>query len=337
MRIAPLPRACIAALSLLAAAGCASPKIWITVQPRFDYRKVSTVAVLPFENRSDTPDAGEVAAQKLADLLEARTPWRIVTWRDIAPPVAAERIFPDGKLDPAAAAEAGRAAGADTVLTGTVVHYKSEESREVRLSEEPFPDEDSLQDGYSYEELPVNWYSMEAVADFALVLLDAATGKELWSDERTATASDRGEPPRLTESQVLDNAADSAARKLLLGLVPHQERVRIPRGSLVACGEYIDHPVDIRSAFRPSDGFFYLVIELESEFAGEEIVLTLQKPSSQSLVAEHRFVWDDASDTRAFKEDIRKIVDEEGCGTFRAAYSLEGREAAATEITIRPE
>ena len=42
------PPLAAAALALDVLAGCAAPKVWITVVPRFDSRAISTVAVLPF-------------------------------------------------------------------------------------------------------------------------------------------------------------------------------------------------------------------------------------------------------------------------------------------------
>ena len=324
-------------LVLLALAGCAAPKIWITIEPRFDYREISTVAVLPFENRSDDPDAGEVAAGKLAALLADRSAWKVITWRDFGPSPAVDGLFIGGRLDTAAASRLAKSAGADAVLTGAVLQYKSDQTHEVRLANDPFPDETTLQNGPAFDDEPLDWYQIDAVAEFSLAFLDAASGQAIWTDARTGTSSDRGEPPHLSEAEVLDKAADAAARKLLLGLIPHQERARVRRGDLVTCGEYIDHPMDIRSSFTPRDGAFYVVMELNDEFTGKEIVLAVKDIAADSLVAEHRFTWDDTQDTRAFREEIPPIVDKAGYGRYRASYSIDGQAIAHTDFTLNAE
>jgi hypothetical protein len=327
-----LPVAVTFALGALA--GCAAPKVWVTINPRFDYREISTVAVLPFENRSDDPDAGEVAAEKLAALLADRSAWKVITWRDLGPSSAVDALFTGGRLDTAAALRLAKSAGADTVLTGAVLQYKSDQTHEVRLANDPFPDETTLQGGPAFDDEPVDWYQIDAAAEFSLALLDAAGGQAIWTDARTGTSSDRGEPPRLSEAEVLDKAADAAVRKLLLGLIPHQERVRVQRSSLVTCGEYIDHPMDIRSSFTPRNGALYVVVELDDEFTGKEIVLDLKDIATNSLVAEHRFTWDDTQDTRAFREEIPPIVDKAGYGRYRASYSIDGQAIAHTDFTL---
>lgn len=330
-------RAPAVAFALAALAGCASPKVWLTMEPRFDYRRIGTVAVLPFENRSDEPAAGEVAAGKLAALLAERSAWKIVTWRDLPSPSAVDALFPNGKLDAPAAARFAKSNGADAVLAGAVLQYKSDQSHEVRLADDPFPDETTLQGGPAFDSEPVDWYQVDAVAELSIALLDSADGQELWTDSRTGTAADRGAPPRLSGAEVLDKAADAAVRKLLLGLVPHQERVRVPRGALVTCGEYIDHAVDIRSAFTARDPAVYAVVELGSEFAGKKIVLTLTKVAAGSLVAEHRFAWDDAQDTQAFGRGAAELAREAGYGRYRVACSIDGREIARTDFTLTAE
>ena len=329
------PPLAAAALALDVLAGCAAPKVWITVVPRFDSRAISTVAVLPFENRSDDPDAGKVAAEKLARLLDQRSAWRVITWRDLGPD-AADDLFPGGKLDFARATALARAHGADAVLTGAVLQYGSDQSHEVRLANVPFHDVSALQGGQAFDDEPIDWYQLDAAAEFSVALLDAADGRALWTDSRTGPASDRGAPPRLTGAELLDRAADAAARKLLLGFVPHRESVQLPPGCLVTCADFIDHPVDIRSRFTTGDPALYAVLELGSIFAGKEIVLSLRKPSANSLVREHRFVWDDAQESRAFRQETAALADEAGYGRYRVACAVEGREIARADFTLEP-
>lgn len=212
-----------------AAAGCAGPRVWVEVSPRFDYQNVHTIAVLPFENKSASPDAGGVVSGKLAALLRQRGPYKIAPGSALKVDAQKDYLSPGGDMKPAVAMELGRASGADALLAGAVLSYKSDKSHEVRFYGEPFGFDESMHEAY-YDEVPVDWYKVDAVVEAQIRLIDVSTGKVIWSDSRTATASSYGAPPALGEAEVLDRAADGAVRKLLLGLIPHEQRIRLPRG-----------------------------------------------------------------------------------------------------------
>jgi hypothetical protein len=317
-----------------AVVGCAGPRVWINVEPRFDYRKIRTIAVLPFENRSDCSDAGEIVSEKLTSLLLQRGPYKVAPVE--APKIDAEKDYlsPEGDMNPDVARELGRSSGAEALLAGTVLNYKSDRFHEVRFYGEPFEFDQSLHEAY-YDEVPVDWYKIDAFVEAEIRLTDVSTGKVVWSDSRTATASSYGSPPALGEAEVLDRAADGAVRKLLLGLIPHEQRVRVPRGSIVVCGAFISHAVDIRSDYTAGDGSLYVVIELGKEFAGNEILMKIEKADTDASISEKRYVWGKTDDVHAFKEDIAALVAKGGLGKYRAVYFLGGKKISEADFHIR--
>jgi hypothetical protein len=316
--------------------GCAGPNVWVTIRPRFDSQKVHTIAVLPFENRSGCPGAGQVVSEKLTALLLQRGPYKIAPGGTLKADTPKNYSPPAGDMDPAVAMELGRSTGAEALLGGTVLNYKSDRFHEVRFYGEPFEYGESPHPTY-YDNVPVDWYKIDAVVEASIRLIDASTGKAIWSDSRTGTSSSYGAPPSLGEAEVLDQAADSAARKLLLGLIPHEQRVRVPRGSLAVCGAFIDHAVDIRSTFTPRDDALYVVIELDREFAGKEILVKIDKVDTGATISEERYTWEEASDIHAFKENIAALVAKGGLGSYRATYFINGRRIAHTDFRIRKE
>jgi TolB-like protein len=316
--------------------GCAGPAVWVTIQPRFGSEKFATIAVPPFDNPSEYPDAEQIVAEKLAALLSKHGPYRVLTPDDL------EAAAPDKvsslrrRHDAPAAADLGRAVKADAVLAGTVLQYKADRCHEVRFYGEPFEFDESYHEAY-YDEVPVDWFKIDGVVEVSIQLIDAATGQVVWTDARTGTYSSFGSPPALGEADVLDRAADAAVRKLILGLVPHQERVRVPPGSIYTCGGYIDHPVDIRTEFSSRDESLYVIIELDRNFAGKDIALTVERRDTGTVVSEQHYMWGSEDESHAFKEAVSDLVEKGGYGKYRAAYSLDGRTIANVEFSISQE
>ena len=316
--------------------GCAGPGIWVTIRPQFDCQKIHTIAVLPFENKSGCPGAGQVVSEKLTALLLQRGLYKITQAGALKADTPKNYSSPAGDMDPAVAMELGRPTGAEALLSGTVLNYKSDRFHEVRFYGEPFEYGESPHPTY-YDNVPVDWYKIDAVVEAGIRLIDASTGKVIWSDSRTGTSSTCGAPPAMGEAEVLDQAADSAARKLLLGLIPHEQRVRVPRRSLVVCGAFIDHAVDIRSTFTPGDDALHVVIELDREYAGKEIMLKIDKVDTGVTISEERYTWGEADDTHAFKENISMLVAKGGFGKYRATYFMGGTRITRADFRIRKE
>ncbi len=331
----PLRISIIAAIAA-ALAGCAGPRVWVTVSPHFNYQKIHTIAVMPFENQTACADAGQVVSEKLTALLLQRGPYTVAPGKALSVDPRRDYLSPGGDMVPAVAAELGRSTGAEALLFGSVLSYKSDRFHEVRFYGAPFGFDQSMHEAY-YDEVPVDWYKIDAVVEAGIKLIDASTGKVIWSDSRTGTSSSYGAPPAMDEAEVLDRAADSAARKLLLGLVPHEQRVRLPRRSIVTCGAFIDHAVDIRSMFAPGDDSLYVVIELDREFAGKEILMKIDKADTGMNISEERCNWEEGSDTHAFKENIKTLVAKGGFGKYRAAYFISGTRIGGADFYIRRE
>ncbi len=319
-----------------AAIGCAGPRVWVNVRPRFDYQNIHTIAVLPFENKSASPDAGEVVSDKLTALLLQRGPYKIAPGKALKVDAQKGYLSPDDGMKPAVAMELGRSSGAEALLAGAVLNYKSDRYHEVRFYGEPFDFDESMHEAY-YDEVPVDWYKVDAVVEAGIRLIDVSTGKVIWSDSSTGTASSYGAPPAMGEAEVLDRAADSAVRKLLLGLIPHEQRVRVPRGSIVVCGAFINHAVDIRPNYTTRDGSLYVVIELGNEFAGKEILMKINKADTGASVSEERYTWGEDDDIHPFKEDIATLVAKGGLGKYCAAYFMGGRKIGNADFHIRKE
>jgi len=317
-----------AALSL---AGCAVQHVWVTVRPQFDFQKIKTLAVVPFDNQSAAPDAGRVMADKLSSLLSQRGIYKVVSGsRPVAPQAAG------GDMTPQAVQEICKSLGADALLDGTVEHYKADQAHEVRFYDENFGiDLDEPAHAYHYEEVPEDWFRIDATVEASIRLHAVSTGQVIWRDSRVGTASSYGSPPPLDKEDVLDRASDSAARKLLLGLIPHEMKVRVPRGTLVTCAEYIDHPVDIRTVFTPRDTSLYVVIELDRNYAGKEIILRVDKADTESLIFEDRHTWSAEDDTYAVREDLSSLIQKGGFGRYRASYTLDGKRITEHDFYLR--
>lgn len=314
-----------------ACAGCAAPKVWVTVRPRFDYRAIRTIAVLPFDNPSEYPDAERIVAEKIIALLVERGPYRIVSGTDLDAPA-----LPPGAIDHEAVAAIGRATGADAVLAGTVVQFRGDRFHEVRFYGTPFRFDEALHEAY-YDEVPVDWYKIDGVVEAGIRLVDCATGRVIWADARTGTASSYGAPPPMGEAEVLDRAADAAARKLLLGLVPHEERVRVPAGSIFTCADFIDHPMDIRSEFTPGDAAVVIVVELDRNFAGKEVEVALQRDGRGAPLSQQRHAWGDEEEAHPFREETAALLAKGGPGKYRATCFIDGRRIAHADFHLREE
>jgi len=91
-----------------------------------------TVAVLPFENLSAYPNAGQVVAELLSTELYARGLFRVLEASELRGRLAARKLDPD-TIARTAAAEVAAALGVDAVLTGSV----SEFGYQHGLKEEP--------------------------------------------------------------------------------------------------------------------------------------------------------------------------------------------------------
>ncbi len=322
-------------VSIVILLGCADQKVWVTIKPQFDYQKIRTIAVLPFLNEPGYPEAGEIVSDKLTDLLVQRSKYNVLPESKLQAAIPKQDMYLSAKQDPSRAMEICRLVGADAILTGTVKQYKADHFHEVRhYIGDPYMPEDEPFHAYYYDELPHDWFKIDAIVEVSINLIDCSTGKTIWSDSKMGTFQSFGSPPPLSEVDVLSNAADSSVRKLFLGLVVHQEWERVPRRSILTCSEYIDHPIDKRKTFSASDPHLYVVVQLNRDFAGKQLLLKIDKGDTGGLIAQYQYRWEPATDTHAFKVDTKDLIDKGGYGKYRATYFLDDKKIAHTEFKI---
>lgn len=167
----------LAAIALLMAAGCAnSYEGDHMAQARKEIREKMVVAVVPFQSPAEAPGAGLAVADVLANEVYALGGYVLVT-----PEVAAARTAArEGEALPPE--EAGRMIGAAYILTGMVTEY-----------------------GYRYG------VGEQPAVGVTARLIEAETGKVLWSATRARTGSGwvREESLGLTVSRVCRELARS--------------------------------------------------------------------------------------------------------------------------------
>ncbi len=238
-------------------------------------------------------------------------------------------------MDPSQAIKMGRLARADAILTGTVDQYNCDVMHETRFRSEPiWGPWDDYGDIPDYYEVPYDWYTIDARVDISLMLTDTSTGEVMWSDSKQSSFNSSGSPPAMSRSETLSEASDTAVRKLFLGLVVYQEKVKVPPRSLFTCSEYIDHPIDRRKKFSSRDPNIYVVIDLNGDFVGKEILLRVEKKDTGALVSKYTFKWDNTSDMHAFKLDTKNLIGKGGYGKYRATYYMDVEKIAQADFKI---
>ena len=109
-------------------------------------------------------------------------------------------------------------------------------------------------------------------------------------------------------------------------------RVSVPRESIFTCSEFIDHPIDRRTKFTSQTPYLFVVIALDTEFAGKKILLRIEKEGA--TVSEKSYNWEAIDDTHAFEENVKDLIAKAGYGKYRATYYLDGGKIAHTDFRI---
>ena len=324
-----------ALLAVLGLAGCGTPGVWITKKPSFDYRKIKVLAVLPSENSSEYPGANRIVSDKLTSLLVQNGSYTILSRGDLKGLIPEGDLPEGGKVTPAGAMEIGHLTGADALLTGRVERYDCGLTQETRYETMPiwgtWDDFDAIPDSY---DSPYDYYMIDAEVSVSVTLTDTSNGTVLWTDSRKASYHTSGSPPPESRSEALGEASDTAMKQLYLGLVVHQEKERVPPGSLFTCSEYIDHPIDERTRFTASDRAVFVVIDLNSGFVDKKVLLNVEKGEGGKLVASFEYTWDNTGDTHAFTLPTKDLIKKGGYGKYRATYSMDGRRIGRTDFSL---
>jgi hypothetical protein len=210
---------------LFLAAGCAGPKPPVATQgldaalargecPR-------TLAVLPFNDHTETPGIAEVVRLNLLGRLSA-LPYRDVERETVDRRLAEHGVADQETLYDTPVQRLGRLLGADGLLFGDVTEFRR---------------------------VFVGVYSMLRIT-VAIQIWDSRTGRKLWTDEYTATSQEGGVPLSLLDlplitvrsglhlsDEVKIQVVDEAARHLV---------DRLPRpGSVVAAAT--DHRYEVQA------------------------------------------------------------------------------------------
>ncbi|MBP2229631.1 TolB-like protein [Azospirillum agricola] len=121
----PLALMAASALVVLALAGCGTGRTTSRdfAQPGAALPAGSTVAVLPFENLTNYPSAGQIAADLVSTELYGLGLYRPVESSRVRNQLVAAKVDVEKLSDSSSAQAAGRTLGVDAVLVGSVSEY----------------------------------------------------------------------------------------------------------------------------------------------------------------------------------------------------------------------
>lgn len=186
-----------ACILLLALAGCAASVDARLLRPREALDPVRCVAVLPFDNITRYPYAGQIAADLLGVELYRTRKFNVAERAEVERIFLARGIVPPSALDDAFAAEAGRTLGVEGVFAGTVSEYYYRKTSSPTKEEEP-------------------------VVGMTVRFIDVATSQVLWRGTITRVSGSMFAPMREPINEVSQEAVGDLLR-LLAEAVPERE------------------------------------------------------------------------------------------------------------------
>lgn len=113
----------ILAAGMVALSGCGHTLRRDYMAAKETVTSLKTVAVLPFENLTKFPDAGEIVAELFTTELYRINDFRIMDRNQVKRLMREKQITPPQVIDRLSAQEIGRALGVDGVLIGSVSEY----------------------------------------------------------------------------------------------------------------------------------------------------------------------------------------------------------------------
>ena len=95
--------------AVLVTAGC-SAYVWVekVVPPAFDHSFIKTIAVPEFANRTSSPDAGKIMADRVEEILVNESGYKVVTRMELNRLMDEHKLSVDGHLDSGAMNRLGR-------------------------------------------------------------------------------------------------------------------------------------------------------------------------------------------------------------------------------------
>lgn len=170
---------------------CATVEKSVTVPPSPELDSISCIAVLPFENLSGCPEAGNIISDILATELYSTERFNLLEWQEAISSLNAAGMSVPDYLGAETAQSLAQFLGVEAVLIGVVSDFSY---------------------GTTLMELRAGLPSIAYTAR----LIDAKTGKPLWASALSMGSSEFMEPRR----QSINHIAQMAAVTMVDSLVP---------------------------------------------------------------------------------------------------------------------
>jgi len=334
------------ALPVLAAvlAGCGKD-IPVTQFPPFYTPDLKAVAVVPFEDRTGRPAAGQGLAVKVAAALAARRTYTVYGPGELASLA--------GAVDPAAL-QAGRLDGliqalrargqVQAVLAGTVTLFDVVQSTQWRERPVYYVDRRGRR-RISHNE-PYQHTRNVATVDASARLIRVADGAELHGTPPglgrvkvvSESPEDGGGPPPLSQAQCLTSAIEHCADRLAEPFAISYRKVRAGRNALRTAHRIEGDEWKGGKKFRPTDKRLIVVVKLPPEADRNTFRMDITRKGAEQVLASHEFTWQrqwSAGPGEGFEFDLQDVLTRGGGpGKYAVVLYAGDRAALKTEFKV---
>ena len=328
--------------------GCGT-KMWIKQYPEFYRPQLKAVAVLPFVNRTSTPNAGEIVAERLSDALKANGTYNVTAWKELKGPVGDLKTGADAK---AAAGWIRTQSNLQAVLIGTV-HDFSSASHVVEGYAEP---------AYPYHGPPYGYYGPygyypgyhsgywgyggyrvyfmtrnegHVSVEASLIGADGAPIHAMTSPARVSIISE-GSPPGLTPAACASMAADRAVRELVEQFAVVPKRIKIdPAKALRIAGGREGAQWKFANQFKADDEQMFVVVSLPSVCGQNAFVLDIARKDGSGVLAREEFTWSRQESSHGYAFSPRRIYAGGGGGAYVVTFYSDKKPIMKETFRIR--
>jgi hypothetical protein len=283
------------AVVLLSILGCGKEEITITSYPSFYRGQIKTVAVAPFRNATDRPNAGNIVSDTLANQLATNGTYTVFNRNDLNVLQNEMDLRTSMGIDNAAIAKRYRAMGnVDAVLVGTVSTWDCTVRNEQRR--EPIQKYNSNTKTYyvaGYRDFMFTRYEANVAATAALIRVSDGTVIYATPEPVRANAWAQGSPPPRDENGCLVEAG----RLLVNGLVGHfavtRRTIEVDEGDdfRTARGLY-DNEWDWEDKFSLGEEKAFIVLRMPAVCDRNRFRLTIVRKDCREDLYEKQIVWD---------------------------------------------
>ena len=334
--ISPLRKILPVAVLTTVMAGCAT-KLPLRDYPDFYDPSIKSVSVLPFSNKTGTPDAGRVLADRLADALRMNGTYRVVP--------------PGGPPAATAPADAGHA-----LITGTVHEYATSSSIQGYYS-----DYDSPYYGPYYSDW---YYSPHHYGPFyrrhygywgyggvrfyldtrneghvaVSLRMTTAGGKVLLNMQSPVrvTISSAGSPPRFSPRQTLGRAVEVAVDKLVERVAVTPITVKIDsKKAMRTASDRRDGQWRYKDKFSPDDEKMYVVLALPPEAHLNSFEMEVRRKDGSGVLARREVTWSRDRATLGIEFSPREICAAGGDGSYSVTFYSRDKKIMKRTFSIR--